>query len=348
MKLKLKDVDVIAPNLHRRHTGITSTIVALLPLQMKDIRIASCGPGLPDHIPTFSLISVILGGWGKRRVWHARRNYEMGTGLVLKYLFRQPWKVVFTSAAQREHAAFTHFMLRWVDEVIATSEMSASYLRRPSTLIPHGVDLDRFHPPESKAFAWGETGLPGKYGVGVFGRVRNQKGTDLFVEAMISLLPHFPDWTAVITGLEAPEEKEFADDLKERIKKAGLDRRIFMLGLRPFEEIPSWFRAVTLYVAPMRWEGFGLTTLEAMASATAVVATTTGASPQILSDASTGTLVPPDDLTALVSAVEPFLRDPEIALASGKRGRARVEAFHSIDQEASEITGVYRRLLSEV
>ena len=51
--------------------------------------------------------------------------------------------------------------------------------------------------------AGAETGLPGKYGVGVFGRVRHQKGSDLFIEAMIRLLPNYPAWTAVVTGLMA-------------------------------------------------------------------------------------------------------------------------------------------------
>lgn len=347
MKISLKDVDIVAPNIHGRHTGVTSTIIALLPHQMKECRIASCGPGLPDSIPRFSYLAGILGGWGRKRVLHARRNNEMLIALFLKYFLRQPLKIVFTSAAQRELAAFTHFMLRWVDVVIATSEIAASYVRRPSILIPHGVDLNRFCPPDCKEDAWKKTGLPGKYGVGVFGRVREQKGTDLFVQAMIELLPRFPDWTAVVTGLEAADERDFVAGLKQRILDAGLEDRIFMLGVRPFEEVPGWFQAVTLYVAPMRSEGFGLTTLEAMASGAAVVATRAGASPQIVSDSTTGTLVPVEDQEALTAAIEPFLANPEFALETGRRGRARAEQYHSIEQEARELVKVYQSLLAE-
>lgn len=346
MKISLKDVDIVAPNIHGRHTGVTSTIIALLPHQMKECRIASCGPGLPDTIPTFSYLAGILGGWGRKRVLHARRNNEMLIALFLKYFLRQPLRIVFTSAAQRELAAFTHFMLKWVDVVVATSEVAASYVRRPSILIPHGVDLNCFHPPGSKEEAWRKTGLPGKFGVGVFGRVREQKGTDLFIEAMIELLPRYPDWTAVVTGLEAVDEREFVSGLKGRILEAGLEDRIFMLGVRPFEEVPGWFRAVALYVAPMRSEGFGLTTLEAMASGAAVVATRAGASPQIVCDSATGTLVPVEDQEALTAAIERFLSDPETALEAGRRGRERVEQHHSIEQEARELVKVYHSLLA--
>ena len=52
--------------------------------------------------------------------------------------------------------------------------------------------------PSAAAFA--EAGLPGRYAIGCFGRVRAQKGSDVFVEAMCRLLPRYPDFTAVMVG----------------------------------------------------------------------------------------------------------------------------------------------------
>ena len=66
--------------------------------------------------------------------------------------------------------------------------------------------------------------------MGCFGRIRHQKGTDLFVDAMIALLPQFPDWTAVITGRVTPEHRGFADELKKKVDAAGLSDRIVFLG----------------------------------------------------------------------------------------------------------------------
>jgi mannosyltransferase len=269
----------------------------------------------------------------------------MIVGVLLKYLLRQPWKLVFTSAAQRRHSRFTRFLIRRMDHVIATSPQAASYLERPATVIEHGVDLERFQPVPDKSAAWRDTGLPGSHGIGAFGRVRAQKGSDLFVAAMIRLLPKYPSWTAVITGLEAAEEAGFIRKLKEDIAAAGLQDRIRMLGEVPRDEVPLWFRRVSLYVAPMRWEGFGLTTLEAMASGTAVVATRTGASPQIVVENETGNLIPPDDLEALVSAIEPYLADAALALERGRNGRTAAEQRHDIKAEAAAINAVYRKLL---
>jgi len=162
---------------------------------------------------------------------------------------------------------------------------------------------------------------------------------------MIRLLPKYPEWTAVITGLEAPEEAAFIRKLKADITAAGLNERIRLMGEVPRDEVPLWFRRVSLYVAPMRWEGFGLTTLEAMASGTAVVATRTGASPQIVVEGETGNLIPPDDLDALTSAIEPYLANPQLALERGTAGRLAAERRHDIAAEAAAINAIYRKQL---
>lgn len=346
MFVNIADTDIIAPNLHLRYSGVTSTVMALLPRQARDCAIAAVGAHIPDSVPRVRMIDVIFGGWQKQRVWHARRNDEMIVGLFLKYVLRQPWKLLFTSAAQRRHSRFTRWMIRRMDAIIATSEMAASYLEREAVIVEHGVDVQRFHPAEDREKEWSASGLSGRYGVGVFGRVRSQKGTDLFVESMIRLLPMYPEWTAVITGLEAVEEAEFVGKLKKSIADAGLQNRIYMLGEVARDEVPLWFRRVSLYVAPMRWEGFGLTTLEAMASGTAVVATRTGASPRIVRDGVTGNLIPADDLEALMTAVEPYMKNPAMANERGVRARTIVERHHDITTEADEINQVYLRLLN--
>jgi len=343
--MDFSEIEVVAPNLHRRYSGVTSTVMALLPWQAKDIRIAAAGWHVPSTVPRVPMWKVILGGWSRPRVWHARRNDEMIVGVLLRYGLFQPWKLVFTSAAQRKHTRFTRFLIRRMDHVIATSWQAASYLEREATVIEHGVDLRRFQPASDKTSAWQETGLPGRHGIGAFGRVRAQKGSDLFVTAMIRLLPKYPEWTAVITGLEAPEEAAFIRKLKADITAAGLNERIRLMGEVPRDEVPLWFRRVSLYVAPMRWEGFGLTTLEAMASGTAVVATRTGASPQIVVEGETGNLIPPDDLDALTSAIEPYLANPQLALERGTAGRLAAERRHDIAAEAAAINAIYRKQL---
>ena len=70
---------------------------------------------------------------------------------------------------------------------------------------------------------------------------------------------------------------DFARDLEARVAQAGMTERILFSPEVPVWEMPQWYQALDLFVAPQRWEGFGLTPLEAMACGVPVVATTVGA-----------------------------------------------------------------------
>lgn len=345
----IADVDAIAPNFKRRLSGVTSTIIQLVPMQrLLGQRVATLGPGLPRDLPHIrfrDLVSLWRPPAGRsHRVWHARRNTEMLPGILLRDVLRMPLKLLFTSAAQRRHSRYTKFLISRMDAVIATSERSGSYLEVPHTVIQHGVDLERFHPPQGAEDTIEAAGLPGKYLVGCFGRVRHQKGTDLFVRAMIELLPHHPEWTAVISGRITPEHKGFADDLKAQIAAAGLSSRIVFLG--EVDDIKPWYRRLALYVAPSRNEGFGLTPLEAMASQTAVVTSDAGAYAEMTIEGVTGVVVPAGDGTAMTNAIGRYMADPDATLAAGRKALDHVRAKFALEKEARAIGEVYRRLLS--
>jgi len=336
-------VEVVAPNFKRRLSGVTSTIVQLVPLQAASLRIATLGPGLPDTLPRirwWQVLSLLRRPQGRRhRIWHSRRNVEMIGGIVLRDLLRAPMRLVFTSAAQRDHKPFTKWLIRRMDAVIATNPRSGSFLEVPHTVIMHGVDLALFHPPRGAGDEFAATGLPGKHAIGCFGRVRHQKGTDLFVDAMIALLPRFPEWTAVITGRVTAEHRAFADDLEQRVAAAGLSHRIVFLGEVP--DIKIWYRRVSLYVAPSRNEGFGLTPLEAMASHTPVVASDAGAYADLVAQGSTGFVVPAGDGEALRAAIGRYLSDPALRAAHADNALADVRQRFPLQREANAIAAVY-------
>src|SRR3982075_4534836 len=215
------NLQLIVPNLHRRYSGVTATNRMVAPKLAKLFRAAWLGPDAPDGIARMDTAD-LLKLWRRRTplIWHARRNNEMIVGVLLKAL-GWPLRLVFTSAAQRHHSWITRWLISRMDAVVATSELSASYLKREATVIPHGVDTDRYAPPADRAAAFAEAGLPGRYAIGCFGRVRAQKGTDVFVDAMCRLLPRYPDFTAVIVGAITMDQTAFANELMKRIAADG-------------------------------------------------------------------------------------------------------------------------------
>lgn len=344
----LNDVEVIAPNFKRRLSGVTSTIVQLIPLQRAEgLGIVTIGPGLPEQLPKVRWTS-LPGLWFRPknrrfRIWHARRNIEMIAGIFMRSVLRMKLKLLFTSAAQRDHKPFTKWLIRQMDAVIATSGKSGSFLEVPHRVIMHGVDTVLFHPPQDDNDRFGASGLPGDYLVGCSGRIRPSKGTDLFVDAMINLLPKYPQWTAVMTGRTTTEFTRFEQDLRARITAAGLKDRILLLGEVP--DVKLWYRRMTLYVAPSRNEGFGLTPLEAMASQTAVVASDAGAYAEMIPP-EVGTVVAADDGLALERAIAPFLADPARCGDAGKAGLDHVRKNFPLQKEAASILEVYEQLFA--
>jgi mannosyltransferase len=338
------DLELIVPNLHRRYSGVTATNRMVAPKLAKLFRAAWLGPYAPDGIRRMG-VADLAKLWRRRAplIWHARRNNEMIAGVLLRAL-GWPLKLVFTSAAQRHHTWITRWLISRMDAIIATSALSASYLKRKATVVMHGVDTDAYAPAADRAAAFAEARLPGRYAIGCFGRVRAQKGSDVFVEAMCALLPRHPDFTAVMVGAITPEQTGFANDLKRRIEVAGLTSRIVILGELPIEAVQRWYQRLTIYAFTSRNEGFGLTLIEAMAAGSALVASRAGAAEFVIEDGVTGVLTPPGDVDALVAAIEPLLQDVAAAAAMGGRARARVVEKFSLDAEAGAIAEVYRCL----
>ncbi|MDO6964183.1 glycosyltransferase family 4 protein [Rhizobium alvei] len=345
------NVEVIVPNFKIRLSGVTSTIIQLVPVQTRlGQKIATIGPGLPASLPALrwrDLLALWSPPAGKHhRVWHARRNIEMLPGLVMRDLLRMKLKLVFTSASQRKHSGWTKFLISKMDAVIATSAKTATYLERPSTVIMHGIDPERFSPPTDMALAKSTLGLdPTRHYAGCFGRVRHQKGTDLFVESMIRLLPDRPDWSAIIAGRAVGKHQAFEDGLRARVAAAGLSDRILFVG--EHTNINDWYRTLDLFIAPQRWEGFGLTPLEAMATAVPVVATDVGAFSEQLQnrDGETGTLIAIDDLDGMTQAAARYMDDAPLRQTVGNAGRRNVLANFSIETEARSLGAIYSSLV---
>jgi mannosyltransferase len=305
-------LEVIIPNLNWRYSGGTAVNRTIAPLIAKRWRGAWLGPDRPEGIAGLSLADLLRlrfrrPGHGKVRIWHARRNVEMLAGLFLN-LFGYGFALIFNSASQRKKTWLTHFLIGRMDAVIATSQIAAQSLRRPATVILHGIDVDLYSPPDERLAAFAGTGLPGKY------------------------------------GLVTVDNRPFLEGLKQRVAAAGLDERIRFLGELPIEEVPLWYQRISIYVFASRVEGFGLTMLEAMAAGDAVVATRAGAAEMIITDGDDGVLAPVDDVEALVESLEPLMREPERIEAMGERARARVVSAFSRDREADEISAVYRQV----
>lgn len=346
---KLQTPELVVTNFHRRFTGVSATADAVLSQQLNQFRLCLVGDKLPSGpvpITYRQAISLCRRPPENRpfAIWHVRRNLEMAAAIFARDVLRLPIRIVFTSAAQRLHSLVPRHLIAKMDAVVATTAKAGAFVPKLAAVVPHGVDTARFTPAEDRSAAWKSLGYGGQCGIGIVGRVRPEKGTDLFVDAMIRVLPHRPDFTAIIIGRTMPSDAPFEASLKARIQSAGLADRILFVGEHAPQAVPGIIRSLSLLVAPARYEGYGMTPLEAMASGVPVVATKTGAYEEMLGEGIAGKTVEIGDLDGLAIAIAAITEERQQLLELGTKAFERANQRFSLKYEVRNIGNVYDEL----
>ncbi|MBN2438708.1 MAG: glycosyltransferase family 4 protein [Deltaproteobacteria bacterium] len=172
------------------------------------------------------------------------------------------------------------------DQIIALSEFTRNKLmavygiaENRILIIPGGVDIRRFHPMSGRKTVRNNLGLPVDRFILL--TVRNlvpRMGLENLIEAMRAITRAIPDICLVIGGvgpLKASLIRQ-RDDLK-------LQDHIFFTGFIPEADLPDYYRSADVFVLPtVELEGFGLVTVEALASGTPVLGTPVGGTREIL------------------------------------------------------------------
>ncbi len=240
-------------------------------------------------------------------------------------LFRKCWK----------------YILRHTDCCIACSSFARDELLKvmPGTAIDvvyNGVDVGRFSPGTS-SFDPECAYDPGCLKVGTVARLSRNKGTDLLCRIAGELRGE------VEFFLAGPADTGFSEEL-ERMADAP---NIHLLGPISQRLIPEFYRFLDCFVLPSRFEAFGLTILEAMASGCAVIATRVGGIPEIISpEEETGLLFSVGDEAALIAHLRRLCVDRNMCHYLREQGRARVVRHFSLQQTAAKTLAVYERTLT--
>jgi len=338
--------ELIVTNFNPSFTGVSATAAAVVRRQARRYDMALAGhplPGCPAPIGRWQAIRASRRPAPGRPfvIWHVRRNPEMQAAILARDILRLPVRAVFTSAAIRRHSAFPRWLIARMDAVIATTEAAAKFVPNVHAVVPHGVDTERFSPAPDRAAVWAATGYPGDRGIATIGRIRPEKGTDRFVEAMLRLLPERPGLTALAIGRAAGADAGFLAGLKARIAAAGLSGRILFPGEIAPDALPGLMRALTCVVQLPRYEGYGMAPLEGMASGVPFVATDQGHYRIFSGQGRCGIVIAADDAAG---ALEALLDDPDRHAAMSRAARDAAETRFGIEREAEGSAAVYEDL----
>lgn len=178
-------------------------------------------------------------------------------------------------------------------------------------------------------------GLPDRYLLFV-GRREPRKDPATLLKAFAKVRESRPELSLLLVGPPGHRWEEIWEAAPERARQGTV-----CLPHRTPHELPAVYAGAEALLLPSRWEGFGLTALEAMAVGTPVVAARAGALPEVLGDAPLW--IEPGDAEGLAAACLRLLEDPEARRACGDAGRARA-ATYSWSRTAERTHAVYQRV----
>lgn len=168
------------------------------------------------------------------------------------------------------------------------------------------------------------------------------KGLKFLLEAMAKLRSDGYDITLTVIGRAkkgGPSEK--------LIRELNLEPHITFVTGVPDERIVELYSESEIAVVPSLYEGFSLPAVEAMASATPLVATTGGALPEVTgTDGETVLQCEPGNAESLAQALKRALDDPELRQRIGMAGRERVSELYTWRQTAMNTVAQYREVLA--
>jgi len=167
-------------------------------------------------------------------------------------------------------------------------------------------------------------------------RMYPQKGIDVLLHALTSIVKVFPD-----AGLTLVGEGDDIEEYRALAHELGLDSRTLFTDGVP--TAAPYIAAADVVVLASRWEGLPIVALESLALERPLVATAVDGTPLVVIDGETGWLAPPEDAPALAEVVVDCLRAPDEAARRARNGRQLVEerfpADAMIDRLEELLTG---------
>ncbi len=282
----------------------------------------------------------------------------------------RPWKAEQLGGGYRISSWVERTAVEAADAVIAVSSgMRDDVLHTYPALDPNrvhvvrnGIDTDVWYPvtadpgSNSAGTAADESVLrelgvdPARPIVAFVGRITRQKG----VAHLVAAAHRFSPEVQLVLCAGAPDTPEIAAEVTAAVQELSRARTgvFWVREMLPIGKIREILSAATVFVCPSVYEPLGIVNLEAMACATAVVASDVGGIPEVVADRQTGLLVHYDPAdpeffeSRLADAVNSLVADPARARQYGEAGRQRCIDEFSWAHIAEQTLEIYRKVSS--
>jgi glycosyltransferase involved in cell wall biosynthesis len=234
--------------------------------------------------------------------------------------------------------------------IIAVSEAVATQLREDKVVAQHkitvvlnGINTARFASTQQtfdREEFLKQWSLPDNcFLVGTVGELTPLKGQAEFLKAAAQVVQEYPTAYFIVAGTDNSQEQTNGAVLQELISRLKLTDRVRIVPW--LEDIRQLYCALDVFVSASHTESFGLAIAEAMASATAVVATGTAGAREIIHPGETGLLVSIGDADELADTIIELLADTNRRMRMGTAAQQSVSEKFGIEQMIDATEKIY-------
>lgn len=186
----------------------------------------------------------------------------------------------------------------------------------------------------------GQTPLLVKPSLIAMGRLDEQKGFDLLLQAFSNLKDDYPEWNLTILG-----EGELRSQLENLRDRLGLKGRVHLIGA--VKNPHDFLRQADIFVMSSRFEGFPNALAEAMACGLPVISTDCPSGPkEIIREGLDGILVPSENVLALTDAIKKLINDEDLRRYLAQNALEIVSRF-SLDKIMAIRTALVKEVIKK-
>jgi glycosyltransferase involved in cell wall biosynthesis/GT2 family glycosyltransferase len=179
------------------------------------------------------------------------------------------------------------------------------------------------------------------------GRFEGRKGTDVLLKVIPALCLKHRRARFILVGEDRaqPNGATQGEEFRMLHRRADFRDRVIFAGEVSDEKLEAYLAQCDIFVAPSRYESFGLVFLEAMMFGKPVIGCRAGGMAEVIEEGVTGLLAEPGDTTSLESALEVLLSDAGKREAFGKAGRERYLQHYTREKLTDRTLEFYRQVL---
>lgn len=272
-------------------------------------------------VPLVSTIHATESG----RNWGIHNEIQRYIHNVEWYLTYESWRVV-------------------VNSIYMNNEVSHLFKLPPDKIriVPNGIDVDKFDGIEGNPDFRRNFAVDSEKIIFFVGRLVNEKGAHVILDAMPRILIDYHDVKLVIAG-KGPETAH----LKEKAALLGLSDKVYFTGYIEDESLLKLYKCADIAVFPSLYEPFGIVALEGMVAGVPVVVSDTGGLGELVIHGVDGMKSYPGNPDSLADSILTILNNPKKADEMKKNALNKVRSRYNWDTISGLMLDTYNEVLDE-